>query len=149
MVVVDVLEVPVSHNQNQYLLVVQDYFTKWAQAIPMRDQTAARITEKLVKVFSVLGIPDVLHSDQGQNFESTILKETLQAFGIAKSHTTVYHPQGDGMVERMNRSLLQLLRVYVDKEPADWGALFSPGFVCIPYSCVSISAHVRQTTQVN
>ena len=71
MVVVDVLEVPVSYNQNRYLLVIQDYFTKRDQAIPMQDQTAARITEKLVKVFSVLGIPDVLHSNQGQNFGDT------------------------------------------------------------------------------
>jgi hypothetical protein len=120
MVAVDVLEVPISYNNNRYLLVIQDYFTKWAEAIPMRDQTAARITAELVKVFSVLGLPDVLHSDQGQNFESTMLKETLQAFGITKSRTTAYHPQGDGMVERLNRSLLQLLRSYVDKEPADW-----------------------------
>lgn len=120
MVAVDVLEVPVSYKNNRYILVIQDYFTKWAEAIPMRDQTAARITEELIKVFSVFGVPDVLHSDQGKNFESTLLKETLQAFGIAKSHTTAYHPQGDGMVERLNRSLLQLLRVFVDKDPADW-----------------------------
>ena len=73
-----------------------------------------------MKLFSTLGIPEVLHSDQGQNFESTILNNTLEAFGIQKSRTTAYHPQGDGMVERLNRSLLQLLRVYVDKEPANW-----------------------------
>ena len=100
--------------------MVQDYFTKWPEAIPLRDQTAARITEELVKLFSTLGIPEVLHSDQGQNFESTVLKDTLEAFGVRKSRTTAYHPQGDGMVERLNRSLLQLLRVYVDKEPANW-----------------------------
>ena len=120
MLAVDILEVPVSYKNNRYLLVVQDYFTKWAEAIPLRDQTAARITEELVKLFSTLGIPEALHSDQGQNFESTILKDTLEAFGVKKSRTTAYHPQGDGMVERLNRSLLQLLRVYVDKEPANW-----------------------------
>ena len=48
----------------------------------------------------MLCILDILPSDQGQNFETMILKETLQAFGIAKSHTTAYHSQGDGMVER-------------------------------------------------
>ena len=79
MLAVDVLEVPVSYKNNRYLLVVQDYFTKWAEAIPLRDQTAARITEELVKSFSTLGIPEALHSDQGQNFESTILKDTLEA----------------------------------------------------------------------
>ena len=120
MLAVDILEVPVSYKNNRYLLVVQDYFTKWAEAIPLRDQTAARITEELVKLFSTLGIPEALHSDQGQNFKSTILKDTLEAFGVRKSCTTAYHPQGDGMVERLNRSLLQLLCGYVDKEPANW-----------------------------
>ena len=51
MVAMDILEVPVSSNGNRYILVVQDYFTKWADAIPLRNQTAATITEKLVKLF--------------------------------------------------------------------------------------------------
>ena len=108
-----------SYNNNRYLLVVQDYITKWADAFPIPDQTAARITWELVKLFSTIGIPDVLHSDQGLNFESTILRQTLDTFGVSKSRTSAYHPQGDGMVERFNRSLLQLLHTYVDKE-SDW-----------------------------
>ena len=60
-----------------------------------------------------------MHSDQGQNFESNLLKQTLEAFGTSKSRTTAYHPQGDGMVERFNRSLLQLLCMYVEEE-SDW-----------------------------
>ena len=66
-----------------------------------------------------MGMPDAVHSDQGRNFESAILKQSLYAFGISKSHTTAYHPEGDGMVERFNRSLLQLLRTYVETE-SDW-----------------------------
>ena len=97
-------------------ILVQDYFTKWVEAIPMLDQTAQCITHELIKIFAVLGMPNIF---QVQNFESTILKQTLKAFGVVKSHTTAYHPQGDGMVEHFNRSLLQLLRSYVEKE-ADW-----------------------------
>ena len=63
LVAVDILKVPLSTANNQYLLVVQDYFSKWAEAIPLSDQTAPRITSELVKIFSVLGLPDVLHSD--------------------------------------------------------------------------------------
>lgn len=96
------------------MLVIQDYFTKWPEAIPMPDQKASRITAEVVKLFSRMGIPEVLHSDQGRNFESTLLRQTLEAFGISKSHTTAYHPQGDGMVERLNRSILQMLRAYVE-----------------------------------
>ena len=65
MVAVDILEVPISYKGNRYLLVIQDYFTKWADAIPLRNQTAATITQELIKLFSVMGLPDVLHSDQG------------------------------------------------------------------------------------
>jgi hypothetical protein len=116
MIAVDILEVPVSCQNNHYLLVVQDYFTKWATAIALPDQTAVRITRELVKLFSEFGVPSIVYSDQGRNFESTILRQTLDAFGVGKSHTTAYHPQGDGMVERMNRSLLQLLRSYVETQ---------------------------------
>lgn len=119
MVAVDILKVPLSTNNNPYLLVIQDYFTKWADAIPIPDQTATRITEELIKLFSVYGQPAILHSDQGRNFESAILAQVLDAFGVHKTRTTAYHPQGDGMVERFNRSLLQLLRAYVDSQN-DW-----------------------------
>ena len=85
----------------------------------MPDQTTVRITQELVKIFSALGIPRIVHSDQGQNFESTVLKQTLSAIGIHKSHTTSYHPLGDGIVKCFNRSLLQLLQSYVEHE-ADW-----------------------------
>ena len=100
--------------EQQVSLVIQDYFTKWADAIPMPDQKAQRITKELVKVFATFGLPQILHSDQSRNFESTILKQTLDAFGVSKSHATAYHPQGDGMVERFNRSLLQMLRAYAE-----------------------------------
>ena len=55
----DILEVPLSTNNNRYLLVVQDYFTKWTEAIPLPDQTAARITGELIKLFSVYGHPKI------------------------------------------------------------------------------------------
>ena len=96
-----------------------DYFTKWADAIPLRDQKATTITDAVVKICSNFGMPKILHSDQGRNFESTLFNQVLKAFGIKKCRATAYHPQGDGMVERFNRSLLQLLRCYVDSED-DW-----------------------------
>ena len=84
-----------------------------------RPDSHIRITAELVKLFCTYGIPEIVHSDQGRNFESSIVQSTLYAFGVQKSHTTPCHPQGDGMVERFNRSLLQLLRTYVEKQE-DW-----------------------------
>ena len=94
MVAMDILEVPVSPNNNWYLLVIQDYFTKWAEARPLPDQTAARITHELMEVFANYGFSDIVHSDQGRNFESAVFHQTLKAFGFHKSRTTAYHPQG-------------------------------------------------------
>ena len=116
MIAVDTLEVPVSSRNNRYLLVIQDYFTKWADAIPLPDQKAARNTNEIVKLCSVLGLPEIVHSDQGRNFESAILCQMLEAFGVSKTHTTAYHPQGDGMVEIFNQSLLQMFRSFVQKQ---------------------------------
>ena len=119
MLAIDVLEVPISTRGNHYLLVVQDNFTKWAEAFPMPDQTAKRITDILIGLCAAMGLPRIIHSDQGRNIESAILHQTLQAFGVTKSHTSAYHPQGDGMVERLNRSIIQMLHTYVTKE-TDW-----------------------------
>ena len=70
MLAVDVLEVPQSTAGNHYLLVVQDYFTKWAEVFPMPDQTAKRITNILISLCARMGLPRIIHSDQGRNFES-------------------------------------------------------------------------------
>ena len=112
---VDVLEVPISSKGNRYLLVAEDAFSKWIECFPMKDQRAETITNLLVEVFSRLGMPEFLHSDQGRNFESSLLKETCKTLGIQKTHTTAYHPQGNSLVERGNRTVLQMLRCYVDK----------------------------------
>ena len=117
---VDVLKVPMSLQGNEYILVAQDYFSKWPFAVPMSDQRAERIVRILKdQIFTVVGPPEKLHSDQGRNFESLILSELCKAFRISKSRTTPYHPMGDGLVERMNRTLLNLLRTYTES-CGDW-----------------------------
>ena len=120
LVAVDVLKVPMSRNGNEYILVAQDYFSKWPFAMPMPDQKADRIVRILKdQIFTVVGPPEKLHSDQGRNFESHILLELCKAFKVVKSRTTPYHPMGDGLVEQMNRTLLSLLRGYTQNDE-DW-----------------------------
>ena len=63
----DILEVTVSSNNNRYLLVVQDYSTKWADARSLPDQTASRIITELMDLFTPYGIPETVNSDQGRN----------------------------------------------------------------------------------
>ena len=74
-VAMDVLgPLPESEQGNKYLLIVADYLTKWTEAFPISDQGATTVAEILVKeVVSRYGVPQVLHCDQGRNFESTVL----------------------------------------------------------------------------
>ena len=85
----------------------------------MANQKRETINELLVETFSRIGIPEFLHSDQVRNFESHLLKETCHSLGIKKTHTTSYHSQGNAMVEGSNRTILQMLRCYVEGN-GDW-----------------------------
>ena len=73
--------------------------------------------------------PERLHSDQGRQFEAKLLKEVCQ---IQKSRTSPYHPQGDGLVERYNRTLLDMLATASKGNPNDWERYVRP--VCFAYN---------------
>ncbi|GFW60701.1 retrovirus-related Pol polyprotein from transposon 412 [Trichonephila clavipes] len=66
------------------------------------------------------GVPLQLHSDQGRNFVSAVLKGVCELLGIDKTKTTPLHPQSDGMVERFNRTILNNLSLMVSKNQQDW-----------------------------
>ena len=121
-VAVDVLgPLPETEQQNKYLLIVADYFTKWTEAFPIRDQEATTVADIMVKeIVSHYGVPLVLHSDQGRNFESTVFAEMCRLLGIEKTRTTPLHPQSDGMVERFNRTLEAQLAKFVSENQRDW-----------------------------
>ena len=78
------------------------------------DQTAERIVRD--EVFTLVGPPQKLHSDQGCNFKSRILADLCKVFGVKKSHTTLYHPMEDGLVERMKCFLLTLIQTHVERD---------------------------------
>ena len=92
-------------RETKYLLIIADYFTKWTEAFPLQHQEAPTVAEVIVKeVVSRFGVPLSLHSDQGCNFESAVFSEMCSLLGIKKT-TTSLHPQSDGMMERINRTL--------------------------------------------
>ena len=66
------------------------------------------------------GFPSWLHSDQGRNFESEVIRELCSIANIDKSRTTPYHPMGNGMPERFNKTLLNMLGTLEDDQKSDW-----------------------------
>ena len=112
---------PVTRRGNKYILVIQDYFSKWVEIFPMPNQTAETIATLLVdNVVARFGCCRELHTDQGSNFGSQLMKEVCRLLGIYKTRTTGYHPRGDGMVERFNRTMEAMLAAWTSSCQDDW-----------------------------
>ena len=108
---------------NNGLLVIIDHFTKFAEAIPCaHDEYDAQTTAKIIlnKWFARHGTPARMQSDNATNFTAEIAQELMKASQVTKITSTPAHRRGNGLVERQNRTLLTLLRVYTSRRMLDW-----------------------------
>ena len=113
-------------DKNKYILVIGDYFTRWMEAYSLPSQHAERIAEKLVHEFIAhYGTPLEIHSDQGRNFESVLFKEVLKLLEVTKTRTTANRPRSNGLIERFNKTLGQMIEKIVDKNHRNWDKYLS------------------------
>ena len=102
-----------------------------AYAIP--HQKAVTEAYKLIdEMLCRFSIPEQLHSDQGHQFESSVMQQVCRIFQIQKTHTTPYHPQSDGLVERFNRTLINMLATTAGDHPKEWEYHLSK--FCVAYN---------------
>ena len=119
-IAIDILG-PLPETQNTFILVVNDYFTKWTESNPIPNQEAATVAEKLVSDFICpFSLPRELHRDQETNFESKVFGEICKLLDIEKTHTTPLHPQSHGQVERFNTTLIEMLCGKIKEDQKDW-----------------------------
>ena len=124
-VAMDLLDMSVTTARgNRYVLVMVDCFSRWTEACPLPDKTAHSVADAFFnQVVCRFGMPSVIHSDQGREFEKKIMQELCLLCGSHKTRTTPYHPESDGMVERFNRTLLMMLAMFAGKNRDDWDDL--------------------------
>ena len=110
-----------SEQGNVYILVMIDQFTKWIECVALPDAKAERVAQEFLIHFVVtFGCPLEVHTDQGSNFNSNLFRSFCDLFDIVKTRTTPYHPSSNGQVERVNRTLLQMIRCYIEGRVRQW-----------------------------
>lgn len=85
------------------ILTAMDYFTKWPEAYSLLDQEAETIVDALVEgMFSIFGVPEVIHTDQGSYFESRVFAAMCEKLGSHKTPTTPLYPQSVNSLRDLN-----------------------------------------------
>ena len=119
----DHLKICPSDDGNTGILVIIDHFSKLAEAVPCsHDEYDAATTSKLLlqKWFFRHGTPTRMQSDNAPNFTAAVSAEFMRAAQVTKVTSTAGHPKTQGLVERQNRTLLTLLRVFCSRRMRDW-----------------------------
>ena len=112
---------PKSRRGKRFLPVITDRFSKLTAVVRLRNvnaySTAVAICEAWVFKY---GPPRTLLSDNGKQFASRFFLSVCQLLGVTNAFTSAYHPQTNGHVERYNRTILSMLRCYVEEHRDDW-----------------------------
>ena len=118
---------PHSPLGNNHILVITDYFTKWVEVIPLRT-TSALVTAKALmdRVILYHGPPKTVVTDRGPNFTSELFSSLCKALNVKHLRTTAYHPQTNGLTERFNRTMVEMIRKYLEKGFSRWEDALGP-----------------------
>ena len=112
---------------NKYILTIADYATRFPEAVPLPSIAAERVAEALVNVFTRVGIPKEILTDMGRQFTSGVMQEVIsRLLSIRQMTTSPYHPACNGLCERFNGVLKQMLKRMCDEKPRDWGRYVNP-----------------------
>lgn len=101
---VDIVGPLPSSREFSYCLTCVDRFSRWLEVLPMTDMRAETVAATFYAGWIArFGVPEHITTDQGNQFESSLFRELTNILGVKRVHTTAYHPQANGMIERTHR----------------------------------------------
>ncbi|GKV12323.1 hypothetical protein SLEP1_g23482 [Rubroshorea leprosula] len=130
-----------------HLVVAVDYFTKWVEAQPLSSLTSRKIEDFVFSsVICRYGIPNQVVADNGPQFNCTSFKDFCSSYGIKLVFTSVYHPEANGMVESVNKAILEGIKPRLDQVKAKWADELNN--VLWAYRTTSRTATVREEARL-
>uniref|UniRef100_A0A1S4M1F1 RNA-directed DNA polymerase n=1 Tax=Ixodes scapularis TaxID=6945 RepID=A0A1S4M1F1_IXOSC len=111
---------PPSSRGHKYALCVVDTCTRWPEVVCLKSLTARAACDVLVEVFSRMGVPETVCSDQGSNFTAQLTGILLEKMGATPRFSTSDHPQSNGLVERWNGTFKKMLHHVVHEKGREW-----------------------------
>ncbi|KAI4887981.1 hypothetical protein NFI96_001880 [Prochilodus magdalenae] len=121
LVSVDFLHLDQCKGGYQYILAIVDHFTRFGQAYATTSKSGKVAANLLFNDYALkFGFPARIYHDQGGEFENQLFAQLKKLTGVSGSRTTPYHPMGNGQVERMNRTLLQMLKTLTERQKSNW-----------------------------
>ena len=111
---------PPREKGHQYILTLVYCATRYPEAIPSKNVQTEKVAEALVDIYSRLGIPEEILSDQGSQFISQCMQEVSRLLSIKRLTSSPYHPICNGLVERFNGTLKTMLKRLCEEQPKQW-----------------------------
>ena len=135
----DLIDLHTSHSGNRYVLVIVDHLSRYTSLIALPTKESSTVAKAFVNRFvTVFGPPKVLVSDQGQEFNGKIFREVCKILETTSAFTTAYHPQANGMTERTNRTVKDMLAILAAHDPNSWDEQ-------LPYVQLALNTAIHQS----
>ncbi|UYV61758.1 hypothetical protein LAZ67_1006359, partial [Cordylochernes scorpioides] len=131
---------PTSNDGNKWTVVATDYLTRYAMTKAIPNGSSEEVGKFIVEdVILKHGAPRELISDRGRTFISHIIRDINNLCGTAHRFTSAYHPQTNGLTERLNKTLGDMLSMYVDVDQRNWDSV-------LPYETFAYNTAKQETT---
>lgn len=131
---------PKSQKGNRFIIVAVDHLTKWIELRAVPTTSANHIVEFLREQIVLRhGVPRTVLTDRGTPFSSRIFKHEMVTHRIHHAHSAPYHPQTNGLVERANRTIADILYAYVNASHDNWD-------VYVPYASFALNTSQQAST---
>ncbi|UYV65651.1 hypothetical protein LAZ67_3004955 [Cordylochernes scorpioides] len=131
---------PSTKRRRKWIIVLTDYYTKYAETKAVPEATVKEVSTFLIEhIFLRHGAPRFLISDRGSQFTRNLMKEVMKMCKVKHCFTTSYHPQTNGLTERLNRTLINMISMYVNTDQKNWDEI-------LPFITHAYNTTIQETT---